>query len=105
MIGMFKIINKYIFEGKLDESVPKMVKTPQEEPALMNALAAFEFGLIKGSPYKIILVKHQQKCPFYEIVCNMIHEMIHMYDYCFGPLGQMIGKNIMVGQLNWGPGY
>lgn len=48
LIGMFDIINKYIFENKLDRTEPKEVIHESTNPNLKHALAAFAGGFVKG---------------------------------------------------------
>ena len=105
MISMFDIINKYIFESKLDRSEPKEIVDPVKRPEYRNALASFSVGQVKGAPHSIQLVRHPRMTNFYITFTAMIHEMIHFYDFAFGPLGKMINECVAVGHLNWGQEY
>lgn len=67
----------------LDENVPILFKSRDE---MKNMLGAFVFGYRYGKPVKIFILKTEQKCNFCSFACTIAHEMIHMYDYCHGPL-------------------
>lgn len=100
---MFRIINKHIFGGELDDNVKKIVK---DENSLRGpergAMAMFEFGMIHGIGEEYLaVVKHNQKDNFFIVFNSMIHEMIHMYDYRFGPMGKQFQKWKACGCFNW----
>lgn len=57
-----------------------------------HALAAFAHGVVYGQPSEIIMVKHLKKDNFFIIFSALIHEMIHMYDHRFGPMGQQLQR-------------
>ena len=91
---MFDIINTGLFDGKLDRSISKLVlredlkaSWPKKYRGIEHALAAFAHGVVHGQPSEIIMVKHLKKDNFFIIFSALIHEMIHMYDHRFGPMG------------------
>ena len=82
---MFDIINRGLFDGRLDRTVSKIVlredliaKGPKKYHGLEKSLAAFAHGVVKGQPCEIIMVKHLKKDNFFMIFSSLIHEMIHM---------------------------
>lgn len=96
---MFDIINAGLFDGKLDRTIDKFVlredlisKGPEKYHGMEHALAAFAQGIVKGQPSEIIMVKHLRKDNFFMIFSALIHEMIHMYDYHFGPISQQMER-------------
>lgn len=56
-----------------------------------HSLAGFFSGMFKGDPTELILVK-QRKATFFQVVNNILHEMIHMYDHHFGPESKILDK-------------
>lgn len=84
---IFKIFNKYIFEDKLDVNIPILLK-PENE--MQNALAAFAFGKRYNESIEILVLKQSTKNNFFITACAIAHEMIHMYDYFFGPLSSIM---------------
>ena len=105
LIGMFDIINKYIFENSLDRSEPKGIVESTTDPKLKHTLAYFDQGSVEGMPHKIIVVRHPENTNFFNVFCTMIHEMIHLCDHVSGPLGRMLREKHVIGQLNWGSHY
>lgn len=104
---MFDIINNGLFDGKLDRSVSKSVLRedliatgPKKYRGMEHALAAFAQGVVKGQPSEIIMVKHLKKDNFFMIFSALIHEMIHMYDYHFGPMSQQMRRFGAMGGYN-----
>lgn len=96
---MFDVINDGLFENKLNRGISKFTLKaetiptgPQKYRDLENALAAFTIGQVKGVPNELIIVKHSFKCNFYIILCALIHEMIHMYDFHYGPMSKQLDK-------------
>lgn len=102
---MFGIANKYIFENRLNQFEPKEIVDESVSPDYKKVMAVFSSGCVAGQPHKLILVKHAEVSNFFNAFCAVVHEMIHLYDHEFGPMGKMLRDNLLVGQLDWGPGY
>lgn len=105
LIGMFDIINRHVFDNTLDRTEKKEVVESSSDPSLKNTLAGFSHGNVDGMEHKIIVVRHPVNSNFFNVVCSLIHEMIHLKDYMNGPMGFMLREKLMVGQLDWGAGY
>lgn len=112
---MFDIINNGLFDGRLDRNINKFVlredlisKGPKKYRGLEQALAAFGQGVVKGQPCEIIMIKHMRKDNFFMIFSSLIHEMIHMHDYHFGPISQQLQRFGATGGYNFNypiPGF
>lgn len=105
---LFDAINDGIFSNRLDRGIPKFTlkvdnikNGPRKYRGMENALAAFMVGCVKGIPRELIMVKYNVKMSFFTMVCSLIHEMIHMYDFHFGPMGKQLDKYGIVASYNF----
>ena len=100
---MFRILNRHVFGGELDESVRKEVVDEASLSGLQRqAMATFAFGKVKGlCSERLTVVRHAAKDNFFVTLNSLAHEMVHMYDFKFGPMGKQLDKWYAVGGLNW----
>lgn len=68
---------------------------------LEHAMAAFTMGCCRGVQNELIIVRHPHGANFYVAVCALIHEMIHMFDFHFGPMGKQLDKYGAVAMYNF----
>lgn len=66
-----------------------------------HAMAAFTTGCCRGVPNELIIVRHRRGANFYVATCALIHEMIHMFDFHFGPMGKQLDKYGTVAMYNF----
>lgn len=99
MYLMFDAINDGLFQNKLGRDIPKftlkaeLIPTgPRRYRGLEHALAAFTTGCCRGVQNELIIVRHPRGANFYVAVCALMHEMIHMFDFHFGPMGRQLDK-------------
>lgn len=64
-------------------------------------MAAFTTGCCRGVPNELIIIRHPHGANFYVAVCALIHEMIHMFDFHFGPMGKQLDKYGTVAMYNF----
>lgn len=104
---LFNIINHDIFGGKLPNTTKVLLKEelipsgPKKYRGMENAMAGFLHGYKLGKETEIILVKHTKKDNFFILICSIIHEMIHMYDYHFGYMRKQLEKYAAVCRYNF----
>ena len=66
-----------------------------------HALAAFTTGCCRGVRNELIIVRHPRGANFYVAACALMHEMIHMFDFHFGPMGRQLDKYGTVAMYNF----
>lgn len=64
-------------------------------------MAAFTTGCCRGVPNELIIIRHPHGANFYVAVCALIHEMIHMFDFHFGPMGKQLDKYGTIAMYNF----
>lgn len=64
-------------------------------------MAAFTMGCCRGVQNELIIVRHPRGANFYVAVCTLIHEMIYMFDFHFGPMGKQLDKYGAVAMYNF----
>ena len=74
---------------------------PVRYRGLEHAMAAFTMGCCRGVQNELIIVRHPRGANFYVAVCALIHEMIHMFDFHFGPMGKQLDKYGAVAMYNF----
>ena len=91
---LFDMINDGMFGNKLGRGVSKLVlcannadRWPMKYRDMRHAMAAFSAGCVQGQAQELIMVSHDNFCTFFDVACSLMHEMIHMYDFEFGPMG------------------
>lgn len=96
---VFDMINDGMFGNRLGRGVAKVVLKAEAIPtgpmkyrSMQGALAAFAAGQAKGDPQELIMVSYRGRLNFFDIACALMHEMIHMYDFEFGPMGEQFRK-------------
>lgn len=101
--SMFRIANKHVFGNQLDQNVRKFVKPESEcQGAERMAMAGYSFGWKRGEENEYIeVIRHDAKDNFFIVMNSLIHEMIHMFDFHFGPMGKQFQKWNAVGTFNW----
>ena len=105
---IFDIVNDGIFGNRLGRGIPKTVLKAErlatgahKYRGMQGALAGFTAGNAQGDPQELIVVRYDGMMNFFDILCAIIHEMIHMYDFEIGPLGRQISKYGAIAAYNF----
>jgi len=105
---MFDVINDGLFGNKLDRNIKKVVLRAESCPTgplkyrgMKSALAGFAAGIVRGQPRELVIVKQPYPMSFYITICSLIHEMIHMFDFHYGPMGEQLKKFGAVASYNF----
>lgn len=105
---LFDAINDGLFQNKLGRDVSKFTlkaslipSGPRKYRGMEHALAAFTTGCCRGTANELIVIRHPNGANFYVAVCALIHEMIHMFDFHFGPMGKQLDKYGTVAMYNF----